>query len=71
MNSTSPTSNEIRRRKRLEKQANMEDKIRDIKRKQKEIEESAMTSKKRRSILFTLAAGVTFAAFCYYIYSKF
>lgn len=55
----------------MEKQANMEDKIRDIKRKQKEIEESAMTSKKRRSILFTLAAGVTIAAFCYYIYSKF
>uniref|UniRef100_A0A336M1S3 protein-tyrosine-phosphatase n=1 Tax=Culicoides sonorensis TaxID=179676 RepID=A0A336M1S3_CULSO len=69
--STSPNTNEIRRRKRLENKTNMEDKIREIKRKQKEIEDSAMTSKKRRSILITLAAGVTFAAFCYYIYSKF
>ncbi|XP_063698917.1 tyrosine-protein phosphatase non-receptor type 61F isoform X2 [Culicoides brevitarsis] len=48
-NTTSPNnSTEVRRRKRLENNKNMEEKIRDIKRKQKEMEDSVLTSKKRR-----------------------
>lgn len=59
------------RQRRLERRDNMEEKVREIKRKQKEIEEQAITTKKRRSILLSLAAGVTIAAVCVYFYSRF
>lgn len=49
---------------------NIQDKVREIKRKQKEIEEGEVTAKKRRSILFSLAAGVTIAAVSVYLYTK-
>lgn len=62
-------SSELHRR-RLERRDNIEEKIREIKRKQKEVEEGAATAKKRRSILISLAAGVTLAAVCIYIYTK-
>ncbi|XP_055909192.1 tyrosine-protein phosphatase non-receptor type 61F isoform X2 [Eupeodes corollae] len=39
---------EVRRRKRAERQANIEQKVNDIKRKQREVEESEETAKKRR-----------------------
>lgn len=48
----------------------MEDKIQQIKRKQREVEDVEGSAKKRRSILI-IAAGVTFAAFCVYLYTKF
>uniref|UniRef100_A0A1I8NLY3 protein-tyrosine-phosphatase n=1 Tax=Stomoxys calcitrans TaxID=35570 RepID=A0A1I8NLY3_STOCA len=48
--SSEPTSpdNELRRRKRAERQANIEKKVNDIKRKQRESEENKQTAKKRR-----------------------
>lgn len=60
---------ELRRRKRLERKENMEEKIQQIKRKQREVEDGAISAKKRRSI-FIIAAGVTIAAFCVYLYTK-
>ncbi|XP_055840895.1 tyrosine-protein phosphatase non-receptor type 61F isoform X2 [Episyrphus balteatus] len=42
--------NELKRRKRAERQANIEQKVNDIKRKQREVKESEETAKKRRLI---------------------
>lgn len=62
---------ELRRRKRLERQTVMEEKIREIKRKQKEVESSkAASPKKRRSIILTIAAGVCIGVLCVYFYTR-
>ncbi|XP_061497951.1 tyrosine-protein phosphatase non-receptor type 61F isoform X1 [Anopheles gambiae] len=60
---------ELRRRKRIERQSAMEEKIREIKRKRKEVE-SKGSPKKRRLLLFSLAAGVCFSVLCVYLYTK-
>lgn len=68
---SSPTEGpEVRRRKRQERQAVMEDKIRDIKRKQRDAEEAP---KKRRSFMISIAAGVVVVVglVCVYAYVKF
>ncbi|XP_062708201.1 tyrosine-protein phosphatase non-receptor type 61F isoform X1 [Aedes albopictus] len=59
---------ELRRRKRLERQSAMEEKIREIKRKQKESESNS--PKKRRSIILTIAAGVCIGVLCVYLYTR-
>ncbi|XP_065080738.1 tyrosine-protein phosphatase non-receptor type 61F isoform X1 [Ochlerotatus camptorhynchus] len=59
---------ELRRRKRLERQSAMEEKIREIKRKQKESESNS--PKKRRSIIFSIAAGVCIGVLCVYLYTR-
>lgn len=59
---------ELRRRKRLERQSAMEEKIRDIKRKQKESESNS--PKKRRSIILSIAAGVCIGVLCVYLYTR-
>ncbi|XP_058458115.1 tyrosine-protein phosphatase non-receptor type 61F isoform X1 [Malaya genurostris] len=61
---------ELRRRKRLERQTAMEEKIREIKRKQKEVESKAASPKKRRSLIFTIAAGVCIGVLCVYLYTR-
>lgn len=58
----------LRRRVREEKQQLMADKVKDIKRKQREMEEGVVASKKRRSLLvkITLAAVlIGFVCICY------
>ncbi|XP_053689662.1 tyrosine-protein phosphatase non-receptor type 61F isoform X1 [Sabethes cyaneus] len=61
---------ELRRRKRLERQTAMEEKIREIKRKQKEVENKA-SPKKRRSLFLTIAAaGVCIGVLCVYLYTR-
>lgn len=58
----------LRRRVREEKQQQMADKVMDIKRKQREVEEGVVASKKRRSLLvkITLAAVlIGFVCICY------
>lgn len=58
----------LRRRVREEKQQLMTDKVKDIKRKQREVEEGVVASKKRRSLLvkITLAAVlIGFVCICY------
>ncbi|XP_053666166.1 tyrosine-protein phosphatase non-receptor type 61F [Anopheles marshallii] len=62
-------SAELRRRKRIERQSAMEEKIREIKRKRKEVE-SKGSPKKRRLLLFSIAAGVCFSVLCVYLYTK-
>uniref|UniRef100_A0A1B0AVR3 protein-tyrosine-phosphatase n=1 Tax=Glossina palpalis gambiensis TaxID=67801 RepID=A0A1B0AVR3_9MUSC len=62
--------NELRRRKRAERQANIEQKVNEIKRKQRENEESKQTAKKRRSIITYITAGVIVGVICVYAYSK-
>lgn len=62
--------NEVRRRKRAERQANIEQKVNEIKRKQRENEESKQTAKKRRSIITYITAGVIVGVICVYAYSK-
>lgn len=59
---------ELRRRKRLERQSAMEEKIREIKRKQKESESGS--PKKRRSMIFTIAAGICIGVLCVYLYTR-
>ncbi|XP_058987548.1 tyrosine-protein phosphatase non-receptor type 61F isoform X1 [Musca domestica] len=70
--STDPVSpdNELRRRKRAERQANIEQKVNEIKRKQRENEENKQTAKKRRSIITYITAGVVVGVICVYVYSK-
>ncbi|XP_049546027.1 tyrosine-protein phosphatase non-receptor type 61F isoform X1 [Anopheles darlingi] len=65
---TSPSA-ELRRRKRAERHTAMEEKIREIKRKQKEVENKG-SPKKRRLIWFTIAAGVCFSAIYVYLYTR-
>uniref|UniRef100_A0A182YNM0 protein-tyrosine-phosphatase n=1 Tax=Anopheles stephensi TaxID=30069 RepID=A0A182YNM0_ANOST len=60
---------ELRRRKRIERMSAMEEKIREIKRKRKEVE-SKGSPKKRRLLLFSIAAGVCFSVLCVYLYTK-
>lgn len=55
----------------MERRNNIEEKIREIKRKQKDVEDGVITAKKRRSILISVAVGVTITAVCVYLYSKF
>lgn len=65
------SNQEIRHRVRTEKNAAMQDKIREIKRKQKEVEDKKLSSpKKRRSLIFSIVAGVLISAFCAYVYLK-
>lgn len=64
---------ELRRRVRLEKQAIMANKVKEMKRKQQECEKDAGKPKKRRSMMITIGAGVGLVVclFCvYYSYTK-
>ncbi|XP_020807612.1 tyrosine-protein phosphatase non-receptor type 61F isoform X1 [Drosophila serrata] len=67
--SASP-ENELKRRKRNEYQASLEQKVNDIKRKQRENEDSQVAAKKRRSLLTYIAAGVVVGVICAYAYTK-
>lgn len=60
---------EVRRRKRVERQSVMEDRIREIKRKQRDAEDAP---KKRRSMMLSIAAGVSVVVglVCIYAYAK-
>lgn len=63
---------ELRRRKRLERQSAMEEKIREIKRKQQEVEDSKSSSpKKRRFIMLacSLAGVCCIGVLCVYLYA--
>lgn len=62
--------NELKRRKRTERQANIEHKVNEIKRKQRESEERKHAAKKRRSLITYIAAGVVVGVICVYAYSK-
>jgi len=63
---------DLRRRKRAERTTSMEDKIREMKRKQKLCEDKARESpKKRRSLIISIATGVLLGVICVYAYSKF
>nr|XP_016993240.2 tyrosine-protein phosphatase non-receptor type 61F isoform X1 [Drosophila takahashii] len=62
--------NELKRRKRTEYQASLEQKVNDIKRKQRENEDSQLAAKKRRSLLTYIAAGVVVGVICAYAYTK-
>ncbi|XP_052567033.1 tyrosine-protein phosphatase non-receptor type 61F isoform X1 [Culex pipiens pallens] len=63
---------ELRRRKRLERQSAMEDKIREIKRKQQEVEDSKSSSspKKRRFIMLAAGVGCLIGVLCVYLYAR-
>lgn len=63
---------ELRRRKRLERQYAMEDKIREIKRKQQEVEDSKSSSspKKRRFIMLAAGVGCLIGVLCVYLYAR-
>ncbi|XP_053955521.1 tyrosine-protein phosphatase non-receptor type 61F isoform X2 [Anastrepha ludens] len=63
--------NELKRRKRVERQTNIEQKVSEIKRKQRESEERKHAAKKRRSLITYIAAGVVVGVICVYAYSKF
>lgn len=67
----SPNS-DLRRRKRQDARSAMEDKVREIKRKQKMCEDKANSSpKKRRSLMISIAAGVVvIGVICIYAYTK-
>lgn len=71
MCSTSTTNAELRRRKRQERQLAMEDKIKDIKRKQKAFEAAAEAAPKKRRSLMIFSGVVVCALCCAYIYTKF
>lgn len=71
MCSTSTTNAELRRRKRQERQSTMEEKIKDIKRKQKAYEAAAEAAPKKRRSLLILSGVVVCALCCAYIYTKF
>ncbi|XP_030385444.1 tyrosine-protein phosphatase non-receptor type 61F isoform X1 [Scaptodrosophila lebanonensis] len=68
-NPASP-DNELKRRKRTEYQANLEQKVNDIKRKQRENEDNQQAAKKRRSLIKYIAAGVVVGVICAYAYTK-
>uniref|UniRef100_A0A1Q3F3Z9 protein-tyrosine-phosphatase n=1 Tax=Culex tarsalis TaxID=7177 RepID=A0A1Q3F3Z9_CULTA len=62
---------ELRRRKRLERQSAMEEKIREIKRKQQEVEDSKSSSpKKRRFIMLAAGVGCLIGVLCVYLYAR-
>ncbi|XP_037813496.1 tyrosine-protein phosphatase non-receptor type 61F isoform X1 [Lucilia sericata] len=69
-NTSGSTSPELRRRKRAEHQANIEQKVNEIKRKQRENEENKQAAKKRRSLITYITAGVIVGVICVYAYSK-
>ncbi|XP_014088351.2 tyrosine-protein phosphatase non-receptor type 61F isoform X1 [Bactrocera oleae] len=69
-NTVGSPENELKRRKRAERQANIEHKVNEIKRKQRETEESKHAAKKRRSLITYIAAGVVVGVICVYAYSK-
>ncbi|KAH8303595.1 hypothetical protein KR018_005621 [Drosophila ironensis] len=62
--------NELKRRKRTDYQASLEQKVNDIKRKQRENEDNQLAAKKRRSLLKYIAAGVVVGVICAYAYTK-
>ncbi|KAH8379118.1 hypothetical protein KR009_003130 [Drosophila setifemur] len=67
---TASPENELKRRKRTDYQASLEQKVNDIKRKQRENEDSQLAAKKRRSLLKYIAAGVVVGVICAYAYTK-
>lgn len=69
-NTIGSPENELKRRKRTERQANIEHKVNEIKRKQRESEERKHAAKKRRSLITYIAAGVVVGVICVYAYSK-
>lgn len=71
MCSTSTSNAELRRRKRQERQSVMEEKIKDIKRKQKACEAAAEAAPKKRRSLMIFSGVVVCALCCAYIYTKF
>ncbi|KMY96810.1 tyrosine-protein phosphatase non-receptor type 61F isoform X1 [Drosophila simulans] len=62
--------NELKRRKRNEYQASLEQKVNDMKRKKRENEDNQLAAKKRRSLLTYIAAGVVVGVICAYAYTK-
>ncbi|CAO1374614.1 unnamed protein product [Diamesa serratosioi] len=64
-------SSELRYRNRVARQDKMQDKIREIKRKQQEVEDKKISlPKKRRSIFLSIVTGVLISAIFAYIYVK-
>lgn len=61
---------EVRRRKRQKRQSDMEAKIKDIKRKQKESEAAAEAAPKKRRCLMIFSGVVVCVICCAYVYSK-
>jgi hypothetical protein len=53
----------------VENQKALADKVREIKRKQREVE--GKVSKKRRSLIISLTAGALISVLCIYLYTKF
>lgn len=67
----SALSSELRFRNRVARQDKMQDKIREIKRKQQEVEDKKISlPKKRRSIFISIVTGVLISAIFAYIYVK-
>lgn len=62
----------MRKRVREEKQQAMAEKVKQIKRKQRESEDGVVAAKKRRSLLvkITLAAAVLIGFVCVYAYAR-
>ncbi|XP_030572774.1 tyrosine-protein phosphatase non-receptor type 61F isoform X1 [Drosophila novamexicana] len=67
---TASTGDELKRRKRNEYQSNLEHKVNEIKRKQRENEDNQQAAKKRRSLLKYIAAGVVVGVIAAYAYTK-
>lgn len=68
---SSALSSELRFRNRVARQDKMQDKIREIKRKQQEVEDKKISlPKKRRSIFISIVTGVLISAIFAYIYVK-
>ncbi|CAO1313321.1 unnamed protein product [Diamesa tonsa] len=69
--SSSDDENELRFRNRVARQDKMQDKIREIKRKQQEVEDKKISlPKKRRSIFISIVTGVLISAIFAYIYVR-
>ncbi|XP_017136645.1 tyrosine-protein phosphatase non-receptor type 61F isoform X1 [Drosophila miranda] len=62
--------NELKRRKRTEQQAHLQKQINNMKRKLRESEDNQKASKKGRSLLTYIAAGVVVGVICAYAYTK-
>lgn len=69
-NSAINSSYELRRRNRQERQTAMEEKIKDIKRKQKETEAAAEAEPKKRRCLMVFSGVVVCVLCCAYVYTK-
>lgn len=69
-NSGLSSNAELRRRKRQKRQSDMEAKIKDIKRKQKESEAAAEAAPKKRRCLMIFSGVVVCVICCAYVYSK-